>query len=638
MSIDRHEEKTSPILRCILLLAALLLAAAAVFAAVSASSGRDYEGAQTLTDWEYVCGDRAAGLGLWSARWKTADREHPVKLTGDGDYLLIRGQVPEDAAYDSLCIRTANSVLSVKSGGQEVYSTMEDGRKLAGGRLNLIPLTELSGNRDVEILLYAPLAFTFETYLVDRADATTVLMPVPYLDYWLGGLMCLAGLALLLLLSRKSARMYRKSAARVLAAMFLIAGAAILANPVLCSRAASAPVWMFKFAMFLNILLPAAALIAVFAGKLPWNTKLEGIVGIDLLYAVMILLAPYELMAVYLIACCAILQAINLVAFFYLVRRFQVKLTPVSIASYLAFMAGNVFYWYSVSNHLIADFSFAMQCTAALCAGVAFVGLGYEGRAARREPAEKVEKVDTSLYLENVQALGEAVRTVAETPKMKEIVLRQSPTLVFGRAVGESEYLDALSKVVADKCDTFSHHLLHVAEYVYILCLNLGMSRERAMFVARASLLHDIGKIAVPRRILFKVEMLTDEEFGQIRMHTDYGYNMLSGSDQPFLQMAAKLAREHHERYDGSGYIGLRGEGIDYCARIVAVADVFDALTGQRTYKKIWRFDEAMNYIQEHAGDFFDPEIAGAFVACRKDIYRAYLALQEEQMHSEEAS
>lgn len=104
--------------------------------------------------------------------------------------------------------------------------------------------------------------------------------------------------------------------------------------------------------------------------------------------------------------------------------------------------------------------------------------------------------------------------------------------------------------------------------------------------------------------VLFKEEKLTAVEFEQIQCHVLYGYHILCGSQEPFFQLAANIAREHHERFDGSGYLGLHGREIDRYARMTAVADVFDALTTERTYKKAWSFEDGFLYILDHAGDF----------------------------------
>ena len=142
--------------------------------------------------------------------------------------------------------------------------------------------------------------------------------------------------------------------------------------------------------------------------------------------------------------------------------------------------------------------------------------------------------------------------------------------------------------------------MYHVAEYTQALCESLEMHPRRTQMIAAAAMLHDIGKVAIPREILLQNEKLTEQESKEIRQHHLYGFRMLDGSHEQFMKLAARIALEHHEHLDGSGYLGLRGEEISLEARIVAVADVFDALTSPREYKQAWSFEQACSYIKEH--------------------------------------
>ena len=139
-----------------------------------------------------------------------------------------------------------------------------------------------------------------------------------------------------------------------------------------------------------------------------------------------------------------------------------------------------------------------------------------------------------------------------------------------------------------------------------------------------AATLHDIGKICVPESILAKTEQLTEEEFCEIRKHNIYGYQLLYSQEDPFLKMAALVAKEHHEHIDGSGYIGLTDTEISVPAKIVAVADVFDALVSQRSYKNPWSFDKAFGYICEHRSDYFDKDVVDAFIRAKDKIFAIY--------------
>jgi two-component system response regulator RpfG len=127
--------------------------------------------------------------------------------------------------------------------------------------------------------------------------------------------------------------------------------------------------------------------------------------------------------------------------------------------------------------------------------------------------------------------------------------------------------------------------------------------------------MHDIGKIGIPDSIMQKQGPLTAEEIQIMKTHPQIGYEILQGSPSRFLQAAAIIAQSHHEKFDGTGYpFGLKGKKIPVEARIVALADVFDALTSERPYKPTWEWDAAVNYIVEQKGKHFDPELVDVFL------------------------
>jgi two-component system response regulator RpfG len=132
--------------------------------------------------------------------------------------------------------------------------------------------------------------------------------------------------------------------------------------------------------------------------------------------------------------------------------------------------------------------------------------------------------------------------------------------------------------------------------------------------IESAAPMHDIGKIGIPDVILLKPGRHTPEEQAIMRRHPLIGHEILADSPSRYLQMGAIIALGHHEQFDGNGYPqGLAGEAIPLPARIVAVADVFDALTSRRPYKPAWTFQEALNYLQSQSGKHFDPVCVRAF-------------------------
>jgi len=132
--------------------------------------------------------------------------------------------------------------------------------------------------------------------------------------------------------------------------------------------------------------------------------------------------------------------------------------------------------------------------------------------------------------------------------------------------------------------------------------------------VREAAPLHDIGKIAIPDSILLKPGKLSDEEFEVVKTHALLGARVLAGADSELLEVAERIVRHHHERWDGGGYPdGLAGEAIPAVARIAAVADVFDVLVHERPYRDSWSVDEAAAEIRKGAGTQFDPDVVQAF-------------------------
>lgn len=172
----------------------------------------------------------------------------------------------------------------------------------------------------------------------------------------------------------------------------------------------------------------------------------------------------------------------------------------------------------------------------------------------------------------------------------------------------EREMLYRLAKAIEYRDLGTGIHLLRMSHYTEIIAEALGMPDEETKILTSAAPLHDIGKIGIPDAVLLKRGGLTDEEFAIMRRHPLIGYEILRDSQSRFVQMGALIALRHHERWDGSGYPdGLKGDAIPLPARIVAVADVFDALTSVRPYKPAWSPDDALDYLKAHRGTLFDP-------------------------------
>jgi len=178
----------------------------------------------------------------------------------------------------------------------------------------------------------------------------------------------------------------------------------------------------------------------------------------------------------------------------------------------------------------------------------------------------------------------------------------------------QKEIIYKMGEITESRSKETGNHVKRVAEYSKILALKYGLSEDEAELIKMASPMHDLGKVAIADAILNKPGRFTDEEFEIMKAHANIGYEMLKGSNRPILKSAAIIAKEHHEKYDGTGYPdGLSGENIHIYGRIVAIADVFDALGSDRCYKEAWKLDRILELFKEQKGIHFDPKLIELF-------------------------
>lgn len=167
------------------------------------------------------------------------------------------------------------------------------------------------------------------------------------------------------------------------------------------------------------------------------------------------------------------------------------------------------------------------------------------------------------------------------------------------------------------------NHIIRVGLYAEIMGRGLGLEEEVCKNLAVAAPLHDVGKIGIPDAILLKPGPLTEEEWEIMKKHTIIGYEILKGSKSELLQMAALIALEHHEKWDGSGYpYGKKGKEISLWGRITAIADVCDALLSKRPYKDAWNSEKVYEYLKGQSGKHFDPEILNIFLKNYDEVLR----------------
>ena len=202
------------------------------------------------------------------------------------------------------------------------------------------------------------------------------------------------------------------------------------------------------------------------------------------------------------------------------------------------------------------------------------------------------------LFLSNLVSYGAYLHAKAEETKH----IQESMIVSF-------------AEVVENKSEQTGLHVKRVAEYSRILALGLGYSEEEAEKIKMASMMHDIGKLLVPTEILEKPSKLTDEEYLEIKKHPNYGVDLLRDVDGDVLKLAKRIAREHHERFDGSGYPdGIAGDKIPEEARIIAVADAYDAMTSIRSYRDVMPQKKVREEIIKGMGTQFDPQFAKVMI------------------------
>lgn len=195
------------------------------------------------------------------------------------------------------------------------------------------------------------------------------------------------------------------------------------------------------------------------------------------------------------------------------------------------------------------------------------------------------------------------------------------------------EVIYRLAKAAEYRDEHTGAHIHRLSFYCKRIGEALGLSTEQIEILQYASPLHDIGKLGIPDRILLKPGPLTSKEREVMKLHTIIGAKMLEGSNVKYLKSAEKIALYHHEKWDGSGYpFGLKGKKIPLFARIVAVADVFDALTSNRPYRKAFPFEVAVQIIKSEKGFHFDPEIVEVFLKVKTDLIEIKMLLKDEDI------
>ncbi|MFW9594311.1 MAG: HD domain-containing phosphohydrolase [Macromonas sp.] len=231
------------------------------------------------------------------------------------------------------------------------------------------------------------------------------------------------------------------------------------------------------------------------------------------------------------------------------------------------------------------------------------------------KPFDRAELV---MRVRNLLEVHQAHRLVHNQKKvLEEMVQYRTQELNQSRL----EVVRRLGRAAEYRDNETGLHIIRMSHYAALIAASLGWSDADCDLLLHASPMHDIGKIGIPDHILLKPGKFEPDEWEVMKRHAQMGADILSDGDSDLMQLARNIALTHHEKWDGSGYPnGLAGTDIPQAGRIVAVADVFDALTSSRPYKKAWPVEDAVRFMQEQAGCHFDPEIVSHFMVLLPEI------------------
>lgn len=243
-----------------------------------------------------------------------------------------------------------------------------------------------------------------------------------------------------------------------------------------------------------------------------------------------------------------------------------------------------------------------------------------------------VDRMEFLARVRNMLALRRSQRALADRAAWLAEEVRRAVAEIHDR---ERETIVRLARAAECRDPETGTHILRMAHYARLIAVQMGLPPDFAEMLLHAAPMHDVGKLGTPDHILLKPGRHSPEEFEIMKQHTQIGYEILRESSSHAIQLAASIALHHHEKFDGSGYPrGLAKDAIPIEGRIVAVADVFDALTSARPYKRAWSLDAASDYLRENRGAHFDPSCVDAFHA----VWDEVLKIRERFVDEEEAA
>jgi putative two-component system response regulator len=239
-----------------------------------------------------------------------------------------------------------------------------------------------------------------------------------------------------------------------------------------------------------------------------------------------------------------------------------------------------------------------------------------------------VDRIELTSRVKNMLAIRRSHLLLADRAALLAEEVKLATAEISAR---ERETIYRLARAAEFRDPETGAHIQRMAHYSQLIASHLCWDEDAQDLLLQAAPMHDVGKLGTPDHILLKPGKLTAEEFVIMKQHATIGWEILKDSSSAILLSAAEIALTHHEKFDGSGYPnGLVGDAIPMAGRIVAVADVFDALTSVRPYKEAWELDRAFAFLVDGSGTHFDPVCVDAFLACRDKVLEIRDRYQDE--------
>jgi putative two-component system response regulator len=246
-----------------------------------------------------------------------------------------------------------------------------------------------------------------------------------------------------------------------------------------------------------------------------------------------------------------------------------------------------------------------------------------------------IDRAEFGARVRNMLSLRTGQKFLADRAQHLEALVEERTAEILDR---EKELIYRMSRAAEFRDPETGAHIQRMAHYSQVIARGLDLEPNKQKLILEAAPLHDVGKIGIPDFILLKPGKLTPEEMEVMKGHSRLCFELLQGSGSEILRAGAEIAISHHEKYDGSGYpSGLVGDAIPIFARICAVADVFDALTSVRPYKKAWEDDRAIALLQEGAGNHFDPACVAAFLTDWDSVMEIRNRFKDEEVEKTSA-